>query len=341
MNRGDRIQLLVKTVHKHFTPVLAPSDRTLLEHLLYACCLEDAPYDTADEAYHRLQESFFDWNEVRVTTATELIEHLQNLPDPQAAAMRIKKNLQSVFETRYCFDLQDMIKMNQGKAVAELEKFAGMTPFVLAFVTQNALGGHAIPVSRNILQVLLRTEIITEGEAEKRHVPGLDRGVPKNKGAAFGSCLHQLGVLLAASPKGKQTLAILREAGASNSEKKSAKSKESKQQEKTSADKSAKAKKETKAPQSTTSTTPPNKGSKAAAEKKPTSTKKEAGKSADSQPSAKKAGAKESPAPAADHKSSHSKTTDSKSSASKSPSSKTPATRNVSEKTAPAKRKPK
>lgn len=110
----------------------------MLEHLLYACCLEDAPYDAADEAFHRLQESFFDWNEVRVTTVSELCETLHNLPDPAAAALRIKRNLQSLFETRYSFDIDDMIKMNQGKAVQELEKLAGMTKFVLAYVTQNA-----------------------------------------------------------------------------------------------------------------------------------------------------------------------------------------------------------
>ena len=100
-NRGDRIQLLNKVVNKHFTPVMAPEDRSVLEHMIYACCLEDAPYDAADEAFHRLQESFFDWNEVRVTTVSELCETLHNLPEPAAAALRIKKNLQSIFETRY------------------------------------------------------------------------------------------------------------------------------------------------------------------------------------------------------------------------------------------------
>jgi endonuclease III len=216
-NRGDRIQLLVKAVQKNFTPVIAPSDRSLLEHLVYACCLEDAPYEMADEAFHRLQESFFDWNEVRVTTVTELMEHLQNLPDPRAAAMRVKKNLQSLFETRYSFDLDELQKMNQGKAVAELEKLAGMSRFVLGYITQNALGGHSIPVSDGIMQVLLHTEIVSESEAAKGQSPGLDRSVPKSKGPEFASCLHQLALLVAQSPGGKQTKAILKEAGMSES----------------------------------------------------------------------------------------------------------------------------
>lgn len=218
-NRGDRIQLLVKAVFKNFTPVIAPSDRTVLEHLIYACCLEDAPYDAADEAFHRLQESFFDWNEVRVTTVTELMEHLSHLPDSRAAAERVKNNLQSIFETRYSFDLEDLRKINQGKAVAEMEKLRGMSRFVLAYLTQNALGGHAIPVSENVMKVLLATEIVSESEAAKGNTPGLDRSVPKTKGPEFASCLHQLGLLVAQTPEGKNTKAILKEAGAKETKK--------------------------------------------------------------------------------------------------------------------------
>lgn len=213
-NRGDRILLLQKVVTKHFEPVKASDDRSVLEHLLYACCLEDATYESADEAFHRLQESFFDWNEIRVTTVTELSEAVHNLPNPAAAAVRIKKNLQSLFETRYSFDIDDMIKMNQGKAVQELEKMAGMSKFVLGYVVQNALGGHAIPVSDSIMSILLATEIVSEQEAEKGLAPGLERTVPKTKGHAFSSCLHQLAVAILASPGGKQNKAIMKEAGA-------------------------------------------------------------------------------------------------------------------------------
>ena len=213
-NRGDRIQLLQKVVMKHFTPVAPPDDRSVLEHLLYACCLENAPYESADEAFHRLQESSFDWNEVRVTTVSELRETLQTLPDPAGAAMRIKRCLQSIFENRYSFDLQELVKMNQGKALQELEKLTGVTRFVQAYVTQLALAGHAIPVSDTIMQVLLATEIVSESEASKGQTPGLERTIPKNKGNDFASCLHQLAVLNAQSPHGKQTKALMKEAGA-------------------------------------------------------------------------------------------------------------------------------
>lgn len=213
-NRGDRIQLLHKVVKKYYKPVATPEGRSVLEHLIYACCLEDARYDSADEAFHRLQESYFDWNEVRVTTVTELAEVLHNLPDPAAAAVRVKKNLQSIFETRYSFEIDDMVKMNQGKAIQELEKLGGISKFVLGYTIQNSLGGHSIPVSGTIMKILIATEIVSESEAAKGQAPGLERTVAKSKGLEFSSCLHQFAVDCLLQPSSKTIKGMLKEAGA-------------------------------------------------------------------------------------------------------------------------------
>lgn len=213
-NRGDRIQLLHKVAKKYYKPVATPEGRAVLEHLIYACCLEDARYESADEAFHRLQESYFDWNEVRVTTVTELAEVLHNLPDPSAAAVRVKKNLQSIFETRYSFEIEDMVKMNQGKAIQELEKLGGISKFVLGYTIQNSLGGHSIPVSASIMKVLIATGIVSEAEAAKGQAPGLERTIAKSKGLEFSSCLHQFAVDCHLQPTSKQIKAMLKEAGA-------------------------------------------------------------------------------------------------------------------------------
>ncbi len=212
-NRGDRIQLLQKVLKKHYKPVSAVEGRSVLEQLVFASCLEDAAYEAAEEAFQRVLELYFDWNEVRVTTVTELADALRNLPDPTAAAARIKRSLQSIFESRYSFDLEDMRKMNQGKAIQELEKFGGVSRYMLAYVTQHALGGHTIPVSNSIMHILVMTGVVTQAEADKHQTPGLERAIPKSKGLEFSSCLHQMAAEYRANPAGKNIKAILKEAG--------------------------------------------------------------------------------------------------------------------------------
>ncbi len=147
-NRTALLTKIHKVLKKHYKPIAPPADRSVLEHLLYACCLENARFEAADEAFAKLKEMYFDLNEIRVTTVTEIAEGMSGIPDGAAAAQRVKRALQSVFETNYSFDLEPLRKQNLGKAEKDLEKIQGTSPFVRAYVTQNALGGHSIPVSR-------------------------------------------------------------------------------------------------------------------------------------------------------------------------------------------------
>lgn len=210
-NRTALLGKIHKVLKKHYKPIAPPAERTVLEHLLYACCLENARYEAADEAYARLKELFFDLNEVRVTTVTEIAEGMTGVPDASAAAQRVKRSLQSVFESNYSFDLEGLKKQNIGKSEKDLEKIQGTTPFVRAYVIQNGLGGHSVPVSRGALEALCAVGAISDAEADKGQVPGMERAIPKNKGVEFGSLLQQLGADLYASPGSSKVRSILGE----------------------------------------------------------------------------------------------------------------------------------
>jgi endonuclease III len=212
-NRASKIDALFKSLKKHFKPSPEAPDRSVLEHLLYACCLEDARCDQADEAFAKLQQTYFDWNEVRVTTISELAQCLHSLPHANQAAARIKQCLQSLFEARYQYEIDDLKKANLGKAVAELEAWKGMSPFVVSYVSQQALGGHSIPISQVIVESLLQCEIITTAEAEKKNVPGMERSIPKNKGSEFGSLLLQFAMEMKAHPKSGPVQSVLKDLG--------------------------------------------------------------------------------------------------------------------------------
>jgi endonuclease-3 len=203
MGNSNRTALLNKThrvLKQQYTPVAPTADRPLLEHLLFALVLENAPFDIAEKIFTHLSKNFFDWNEVRVSTVTELAEVTRPLPDPMAAASNLKRVLQGVFESTYSFDLEPVKKQNISAALKQLERLGGTTPFGLAYVTQVALGGHAIPLDRGALDVLAVLGVISESEAQSGKVSGLERVIPKNKGVEFGSLLHQVAAEFVANP---------------------------------------------------------------------------------------------------------------------------------------------
>ena len=198
-----------KVLKKYYKPVAPPPERTVLEHLLFACVLEDARYESAEEAFAALKHTFYDWNEVRVTSISELSEVMAALPDPRAAANRIKRVLHSVFEELYCFDLEDKRKKNLGPTVKWLEKVDGTSKFVVAYVIQAALSGHSIPIDAGTMAALKVLDLVSDKEVAAGEVLGLERAVSKSKGVEFGSLVHQLGVDYLSNPFSPQVREIL------------------------------------------------------------------------------------------------------------------------------------
>ena len=165
-NRANRITKLVTSLKKHYKPVVASKERTLLENLVFACLLEGSPHEEAETAFQRLQTKYFDWNEVRVSTRRELADELKMLNDPDAAADRLKRTLQSVFEGVYTFDLEPLKKQNLGQTVKQFQSYKGISPFVIAYVTQSSLGGHSIPVNEGLFAAFVTLDITSPTEAK-------------------------------------------------------------------------------------------------------------------------------------------------------------------------------
>jgi len=211
-NRSTKISKIHKVLKKTgYEPVAPDPHRSVLEHFLFAACLEDAKFNDAEQAFAALGHNFFDWNEVRVTTVRELAEEMSCLPSPQAAAERIKQILQAVFETRYAFDLEELRKENLGPATDQLRKTKGSSPFTVSYVVQAALSGHSIPIDVAAMKVMQVLDLVKEKDVTAGSVPGLERAIPKNKGVEFGALLHQFAVEFAATPHKPELRKILLE----------------------------------------------------------------------------------------------------------------------------------
>jgi endonuclease III len=200
VSRTTQFAKVHKVLKKYYKPSLPSKGRTVFEHLLFACCLEDSHHDAAEEAFAALVHTFFDWNEVRVTSISELSEVMACLPDPRAAANRIKRVLHAVFEATFNFDLEECLKKNLGPTIVWLEKLDGTTKFTVAYVVQAALGGHAIPINSGAMAALRVLDLVTDKDVSAGVVPGLERAVAKSKGAEFGSLLHEFGADYSANP---------------------------------------------------------------------------------------------------------------------------------------------
>ncbi|MCA9184791.1 MAG: hypothetical protein R3E01_04665 [Pirellulaceae bacterium] len=214
-NRATLIGKVQKVLKKYFKPI-NPTHASVLETLVFACCLENSRYEKAEDGFRKLQDrnAFVDWNEVRVASVSELSEYLSGCAHPRSAAANVKRCLHNVFENLYSWDLEPLKKQNLGKTVQTLEKYTGGNQFIVAYVTQHALGGHSIPLDSGALDMFQIVGVIDDKEREKGVVPGLERAVPKKKGPEFASLLHQMSAELVASPYSTNVKSMLLEMNA-------------------------------------------------------------------------------------------------------------------------------
>ena len=160
--------------------------RPVVEQFVYAICREGVTRELANRAYRSLQEHYFDWNEVRVSSPRELAETMNCLPDAENRGQRVVDFLQEVFETTYSFDLETLQKKGVKQAAKQLSRYQAANDYVISSVVQHSLGGHAIPLDNSSLRVLQRLGVI-EGQTHNLEAicASLEHQVPKAKSASF------------------------------------------------------------------------------------------------------------------------------------------------------------
>jgi endonuclease-3 len=191
INKQRVVAQIFTSLKKRYDPT-DPESRPVLEQFLYAICRENATRKQADRAFHHLQERFFDWNEVRVSSPHEVAEAMGDIPDAEARADRLISFLQEVFETTYSFDLESLHKKGLKQAAKQLSRFQAANDYTVAWVVQQSLGGHAIPLDTRSLCALRRLGLADDGEDSEALRTSLEHLVPKSRGPLFTELMSAL-----------------------------------------------------------------------------------------------------------------------------------------------------
>jgi endonuclease III len=204
MNKQDFLAKALKQLDKKLPPVTGGEPRPVLEEVLYAIVREGFTTEGANAAFAKFKGTFFDWNEVRVSTVPEIADALQGVPDAGRKAQRISEILQYVFEMYYSFDLMDLDRKGLKQAAKQLGRFTGMTDFAVAWIVQRSFGGHALPLDDQTLRVLRRLGAVEESEDDLEAIRGtIEHLVPKSAGPTFTDRLATLAATVCREGKPK------------------------------------------------------------------------------------------------------------------------------------------
>lgn len=184
-----------KTVPKMKLPVL--------ETILFAVCLEDSPWKDAEAGYETLLKSYFDLNEIRVSSVTDLERTLGDLKDADWKGLRIRSILRFVFESTYGFEFEKLARLTLESAQKRLKKIEHLSPFVSAFTLQQVLGSHVVILDNLGLKTAVHLGIVPPDSSIAEAAEFLKSGVKKADCFSFSYLLH----CLATDPKLQERIA--------------------------------------------------------------------------------------------------------------------------------------
>lgn len=174
---------------------LGPRDgrMSVLEAVLYGICHEGTTRENANQAMSRFKDSFYDWNEVRVSPLHELQGFLAGSPRRKERAESLRRFLRQLFEKTYAFTLDGLAKKPLKEAVKVLQEYeAPRSDYVLATVIQKSLGGHALPIDGRVRLALERLGVADSDVETAALRAALERAIPKNRGEDFIDLMEEL-----------------------------------------------------------------------------------------------------------------------------------------------------
>lgn len=178
VDRPKIVARLMKLLKKEFGGLPKRESMPVLETMVYGILLENSTFDAADAAYERLTSEFFDWNEIRVSTVTELEPVFADLSEPHWRAQRVRHLLYYVFDHQYSWDFDGLKRKKLDLTTKQLSKIKYLPPFVCNYLMLTSLGTHALPVDDRMVKAAVWTGILPVG-CDEESGPELLKGFIK------------------------------------------------------------------------------------------------------------------------------------------------------------------
>lgn len=163
-----------------------------IEAVIYGIVSEHFSEAAAQRAMKEFRQTFVDWNDLRVSRPEEIVEILQeDTPASRAAAGALTSALRGVFDEYHVLNLQALKKIGKRPAKQVLDDIEGVSSYVVNYCMLTSLGGHAIPLTEQMVAYLKRNGIV-DPEAEQHDIEGfLTRHVAAKNAYEFFSTLRR------------------------------------------------------------------------------------------------------------------------------------------------------
>ncbi|MHC4555727.1 MAG: hypothetical protein ACYS80_00325 [Planctomycetota bacterium] len=189
---SKKIKRLYRSLSRKYPKVQKVSHEEVLDAIVYAIISAELSEKATNSAIKQFADYFVGWNDLRVSRVEEIIEALgEDTPITRDIASTIRRILQGVFDEYHKVSLEALKKIGKRPAKQVLEKLDGSSRFVVDYCMLTSLNGHAIPLTKKMIEYLRSNELV-EPEADEQQIAGfLAKQISAKNGYEFYALLRR------------------------------------------------------------------------------------------------------------------------------------------------------
>ncbi|MFN0057476.1 MAG: hypothetical protein ACKVX7_03390 [Planctomycetota bacterium] len=169
------------TFVKTYGPLAEPTPTETLDVLFFALMMQDMGFRQCAKAFQTFKSQYVDWNEVRISGATELQEVLKGAGDPLALALTMKEFLNRLFIEHHHVGIEFL----HGKTATEVKNFFKKSPkipdAVLSLILERNNDTAIFPLSAPMAEVVERLGWVDAGATVHKKSKDIYTKIPRPK----------------------------------------------------------------------------------------------------------------------------------------------------------------
>ncbi len=203
---SKKIQRLHRSLSRKYSKVQKFIHDEPTDAIIYAIISSELSEKATESAIKKFTDYFVDLNDLRVSRAEEIAEMLgEDTPVTRNIALTITRVLRAIFNEYHKLSLEVLKKTGKRPARQILEKMEGTSRFVVDYCMLTSLQGHAIPLTKGMIEYLKSKELVYP-DADEQQIGGfLAKQISAKKGYEFYTLLRRESEARKSKKKKKRT----------------------------------------------------------------------------------------------------------------------------------------
>lgn len=189
---SKKIQKLHRSLSRKYPKVQKVIHDEPVDAIIYATISAKLSEKVTESVIKRFSDYFVDLNDLRVSQTEEIVEIWgEDTPVTRKIASKITRVLRAIFNEYHKMSLGALKKTGKRPARQILEKMDGTSRFVVDYCMLTSLQGHAIPLTKGMIEYLRQNELVYP-DADEQQIGGfLAKQISAKKGYEFYSLLRR------------------------------------------------------------------------------------------------------------------------------------------------------